>query len=273
MTAVDQPPCIGVLGAGGRMGRMLIQAIQQAGTTLGAAVEQPNSEFIGQDAGSLAGLGNSDVSIAANFAEVIDQADVWIDFTAPNATLKHAELCQQHSKPLVVGTTGMTAEQQAHLRDMAKEFPLVYAANYSVGVNLSLKLLAMAAQALAPDWDIEVIEAHHRHKVDAPSGTALMMGEAMTEALGWNLAEDAIYCREGQTGARPRGKIGFQTIRGGDIVGEHTVMFIGEGERLEITHKATSRMNFASGAVRAACWVIGRPAGCYDMQSVLGLDK
>lgn len=264
---------IGILGAGGRMGRTLIQAVQQAGAVLAAAIEQPNSSLIGTDAGEMAGVGHLGVTVVGDLAAVIADCDVVIDFTAPAATMQHLALCQQYGRAIVIGTTGLNDQQKAELAATAQHIPVVYAANYSVGVNVSLKLLEMAARAFADTVDIEIIEAHHRHKVDAPSGTAFMMGEAVADALGRDLKQDAVYAREGHTGARERQSIGFQTIRGGDIVGEHTVMFIGEGERVEVKHVATSRMNFASGAVRAATWCSGRAAGLYDMQDVLALRE
>lgn len=265
-------PRIGVLGAGGRMGRILIQAVQQAGYQLAAAVERPESSLVGSDAGELAGIGNIGVKIAGSLQEVLPECDVVIDFTAPVATEQHLKLCREAGVAMVIGTTGMNDEQKALLDETSMQTPVVYAANYSVGVNVSIKLLELASKVFGDTVDIEVIEAHHRHKVDAPSGTALMMGEAIADALGRDLKQDAVYCREGHTGPRERQSIGFQTIRGGDIVGEHTVMFIGEGERVEITHKATNRMNFASGAVRAAAWVVGRDARKYDMKDVLGFN-
>lgn len=264
-------PRIGILGAGGRMGRILIQAVQQAGFQLAAAVERPTSSLVGTDAGELAGIGAVGVKIAGSLEAVLADVDVVIDFTAPAATEQHLKLCRDAGIAMVIGTTGFSEEQKQLLNDTATQIPVVYAANYSVGVNVSIKLLELAAKVFGDTVDIEVIEAHHRHKVDAPSGTALMMGEAVAGALGRDLKQDAVYCREGHTGPRERQSIGFQTIRGGDIVGEHTVMFIGEGERVEITHKATNRMNFASGAVRAAAWVVGRDAAKYDMKDVLGL--
>lgn len=268
---MSQAPRIGILGAGGRMGRTLIQAVQQAGATLAAAVEQPNSSLIGADAGELAGIGHLGVAIVGSLESVVDQCDVVIDFTVPAATVQHLDICAKAKCAMVIGTTGFNDVQKTHLQHTATIIPVVYAANYSVGVNVSLKLLELAAKAFGDTVDIEVIEAHHRHKVDAPSGTAFMMGEAVATALGRDLKEDAVYAREGITGARERQKIGFQTIRGGDIVGEHTVMFIGEGERVELKHLATSRMNFASGAVRAAGWLVGHDAALYNMQDVLGL--
>jgi len=196
---------------------------------------------------------------------------VLIDFTSPAATLAHAAACAASGRALVVGTTGLTAAQKAELAGAAARTPVLFAANMSVGVTLCLALLRQAAQVLGDDFDVEIIEAHHRHKVDAPSGTALRMGEVVAEALGRNLADCAVYGREGQTGARDRRTIGFATVRGGDIVGDHTVLFAGEGERIEITHKASSRLTFARGALRAAAWLAGQPAGLYDMQDVLGL--
>ncbi|MFG0748796.1 4-hydroxy-tetrahydrodipicolinate reductase [Acinetobacter ursingii] len=265
-------PRIGVLGAGGRMGRTLIQAVQQAGYQLAAAVERPESSLVGSDAGELAGMGHIGVKVAGSLADVLTDCDVVIDFTAPSATEQHLKLCAEAGVAMVIGTTGFSDAQKQLLNDTATQTPVVYAANYSVGVNVSIKLLELAAKVFGDSVDIEIIEAHHRHKVDAPSGTALMMGEAIADTLGRDLKQDAVYCREGHTGPRERQSIGFQTIRGGDIVGEHTAMFIGEGERVEITHKATSRMNFAAGAVRAAAWVVGREARKYDMKDVLGFN-
>ena len=265
-------PRIGVLGAGGRMGRILIQAVHEAGYQLAAAVERPESSLIGTDAGELAGIGAVGVKVVGQLQDVLKDCDVVVDFTAPVATQQHLKLCCEAGVAIVIGTTGMDDEQKAFLNESATQTPVVYAANYSVGVNVSIKLLELASKVFGDTVDIEVIEAHHRHKVDAPSGTALMMGEAIAGALGRDLKEDAVYCREGHTGPRERKSIGFQTIRGGDIVGEHTAMFIADGERVEITHKATNRMNFAAGALRAAAWVVGREARKYDMKDVLGFN-
>jgi len=262
---------IAVCGAGGRMGRALIQAVKESGATLGAAVERPDSSLIGADAGELAGIGTLGVKVAGSLAGVLDDFDVAIDFTAPAATEANIALARRAGRKLVIGTTGLSEAQRAALRDAAADTGLVYAANYSVGVNVSLKLLEMAAKTFGDSVDIEIIEAHHRHKVDAPSGTALMMGEAVAGALGRKLGDVAVYAREGHTGPRDRQSIGFQTIRGGDIVGDHTVWFIGEGERVEIRHVATSRANFANGAVRAALWLAGQGKGLFDMRDVLGL--
>ncbi len=268
---MSNSPRIGILGAGGRMGRTLIQAVAQSDAVLAAAIEQPHSSLLGSDAGELAGVGMLNVVISKDLADVVGQCDVVIDFTAPAATMRHLEICAAAGCAMVIGTTGFDEAQKQQLQQTAQVIPMVYAANYSVGVNVSLKMLELAAKAFGDSVDIEVIEAHHRHKVDAPSGTALMMGEAVAGALDRDLKDVAVYAREGITGARDRQSIGFQTIRGGDIVGEHTVMFISEGERVEVKHMATSRMNFASGAVRAAAWVCGRTPALYDMQDVLAL--
>lgn len=263
---------IAICGAGGRMGRALVQAIAATeGASLTAALERPDSSFLGADAGELAGVGVLGVKVSGDLAAVLDDFDVLIDFTVPAATLAHAEICRQAGRKIVVGTTGLDAAQKAVLFAAAGEIGMVYSGNYSVGVNVSLRLLELAAQTFGDSVDVEIIEAHHRHKVDAPSGTALMMGEAVAGALGRDLNKVAVYERHGHTGARKRESIGFQSIRGGDIVGDHNVMFIGEGERVEIHHVATSRMNFATGAVRAACWVAAKPAALYDMRDVLNL--
>lgn len=261
-----------IVGAGGRMGRTLIEAIQQAeGLKLTVATEQVGSTLIGADAGELAGVGRLGVAISEDPADQAQAFDVLIDFTRPEGTLAHLEICRKAGRAMVIGTTGFTEDQKQVIREAAREIPVVFAPNMSVGVNLCLKLLDLAARVLGDEVDIEVIEAHHRHKVDAPSGTALRMGEVVAEALGRDLAQCAVYGREGHTGERERKTIGFETIRAGDIVGEHTVMFAGLGERVEITHKASSRMTFAKGAVRAAAWLKGRSAGLYDMQDVLEL--
>ncbi len=263
---------IAVTGAAGRMGRMLIEAISQStNAELVAAVEHPGSSLIGSDAGELAGLGKNGVTIVDDLAKVLEQVDTVIDFTAPVATLENARLCAEHGRALVVGTTGFDSEQKAQLQAMQSSMALCIAANYSTGVNVCLKLLEQAAKILGDEYDVEIYEAHHRHKVDAPSGTALVMGEAVADSLGRDLEKVAVYGREGQTGARDKETIGFATVRGGDVVGDHTVMFMADGERVEITHKASSRMAFARGAVRAAAWMAGQPAGFYDMRDVLGL--
>jgi 4-hydroxy-tetrahydrodipicolinate reductase len=212
------------------------------------------------------------VKVVDDLASVVDQFDVLIDFTRPDASMAFIETCRQAGKKLVIGTTGYSDAQKALISEAAKDVAIVMAPNMSVGVNLSLKLLEMTAKVMGDYTDIEVIEAHHRHKVDAPSGTALRMGEVIADALGRDLKDCAIYGREGNTGERDRKTIGFSTIRAGDIVGEHTVMFADDGERVEITHKATSRMTFANGAVRAAVWLADKDSGLYDMQDVLGLS-
>ncbi|TBU96712.1 4-hydroxy-tetrahydrodipicolinate reductase [Phytopseudomonas dryadis] len=263
---------IAVTGAAGRMGKNLIEAVQQAeGVILGAALARPESTLLGADAGELAAVGKLGVALSGNLDEVLDQFDVLIDFTHPSVTLKNLDICRQAGKAMVIGTTGFSAAEKQLLVEAGKDIPIVFAANFSVGVNLCLKLLDTAARVLGDEVDIEVLEAHHRHKVDAPSGTALRMGEVIANALGRDLEKVAVYGREGQTGARARETIGFATVRAGDVVGDHTVLFAAEGERVEITHKASSRMTFARGAVRAATWLRERPAGLYDMQDVLGL--
>ena len=263
---------VGILGAAGRMGRTLIEAVQAYdGLTLAAAVDAPGSSLIGADAGELVGAGKLGVTLVDSIDQVVADADVFIDFTIPEATAHNIEVCRAAGKKLVIGTTGLTDDQKQALAAATADTAIVFAANYSVGVTLSLKLLEMAASVLGDDVDIEVIEAHHRHKIDAPSGTALAMGEVVAKTLGRDLKDCAVYGREGRTGARDRKTIGFETIRAGDIVGEHTVMFAADGERLEITHKATSRMNFARGAVRAAAWLAGQDKGQFDMLDVLGL--
>jgi len=254
------------------MGRNLITACNSAeGLCVGVATERPGHELLGSDAGMVAGVGGLGVAIIDELESAVDQFDVLIDFTSPQATLIHLDVCRRHGKSIVIGTTGFSDEQKQQISDAASDIGVVFAPNMSVGVNLCLKLLDMAARVLGDEVDIEVIEAHHRHKVDAPSGTALRMGEVVASALGRDLKDCAVYGREGITGARDRKTIGFETIRAGDIVGEHTVMFAAEGERVEITHKASSRMTFASGAVRAAGWVVSQAKGLYDMQDVLGL--
>ncbi|KQZ82427.1 4-hydroxy-tetrahydrodipicolinate reductase [Pseudomonas sp. Root562] len=263
---------IAVMGAAGRMGKTLIEAVQQTpGAGLTAAVDRPDSTLVGADAGELAALGRIGVPLSGDLDRVVDEFDVLIDFTHPTVTLKNLAFCRKHNKAMIIGTTGFSVEEKQLLAEAGKDIPIVFAANFSVGVNLCLKLLDTAARVLGDDVDIEITEAHHRHKVDAPSGTAVRMGEVIADALGRNLKQVAVYGREGQTGARARETIGFATVRAGDIVGDHTVLFAAEGERVEITHKASSRMTFAKGAVRAALWLDGREPGLYDMQDVLDL--
>jgi 4-hydroxy-tetrahydrodipicolinate reductase len=266
------PTQIAITGAAGRMGKMLIEALSQSSSAeLSAAIERPESTLVGADAGEVAGLGKNEISIVGDIAEVKDQFDVLIDFTAPKATLNNVRFCIENNKGIVIGTTGFSPEETAEIESLQPQLPMIKAANYSTGVTLSLKLLEMAASVLGDDVDIEIVEAHHRHKVDAPSGTALAMGEAIANTLDRDLSKVAVYGREGQTGARDRDTIGFATVRGGDVVGDHTAMFLADGERLEITHKASSRMSFARGAVRAAAWLVGKNKGLYTMRDVLGL--
>jgi len=264
---------VAVTGAAGRMGKANIEAIQMVeGLELGAAIVEPESSLIGADAGEVAGVGKLGVSIVGTLADALADFDVLIDFTAPNVTLKNVAFCAANDKQVVIGTTGLTEDQKDVLKTHSADTAIVFAPNMSVGVNLCFKLLEVAAKALGnDDYDIEVIEAHHRHKVDAPSGTALRMGEVVADALNRDLNECAVYGREGQTGARPRGEIGFETIRAGDVVGDHTVLFATEGERIEITHKASNRLTFAKGAVRACKWLEGKSSGLFDMQDVLEL--
>ncbi len=263
---------IGVVGAAGRMGRTIVEACAATeGVRLGAAVEAPGNALVGQDAGVVAGVGESGVRIADSLREVVGDFDVVIDFTVADATVSNLEICREAGRRAVVGTTGLSDAQRARIGEMAEDVAMVVAPNMSVGVNLVFRLVEIAAGVLGDEVDVEVIEAHHRHKVDAPSGTAVRLGEVLAAALGRDLAECAVYGREGHTGPRERATIGFETIRAGDIVGEHTVLFAGTGERIEVTHRASSRTNFAQGALRAAEWVSGRERGLYDMQDVLGL--
>ncbi len=263
---------VAVTGAAGRMGRMLVAAVTAAqDMRLSAALEHAQSPHIGADAGEVAGIGTVDVAIGADIAAVVDDFDVLVDFSVPAATLAKLDVCVANHKGVVIGTTGFDAAGLAAIDQAAQAVPLVIAPNMSVGVNVAFKLVASAAKALGDDVDVEVVEAHHRHKIDAPSGTAVRMGEILANALGRDLATDAVFGREGITGARDSRSIGFHSLRGGDIVGEHTVVFAGAGERIEITHRASSRENFAAGAVRAVRFVAGRVAGRYGMDDVLGL--
>ena len=263
---------IAISGVSGRMGRVLVEACHQGqGMRLGAALNRSGSPALGQDAGELAGLGKLGVMVRGELQAVLNDFDVLVDFTRPEVSLGYVEACRKAGKKLVIGTTGFDAAGKAAITAAARDIAIVFAPNMSVGVNLSFKLLELAAKVLGDEVDIEIIEAHHRHKVDAPSGTALRMGEVVAAALGRNLKDCAVYGREGVTGERARATIGFATLRGGDIVGDHTVLFAGDGERVEITHKASSRMTFAKGALRAALWLADKKTGLYDMQDVLGL--
>jgi len=262
---------VAIAGASGRMGRMLIEAtLRDPACALAAALDLPDSAFLGRDAGELAGIGQS-VAITSDVAAAFEVADCLIDFTRPEGTLRHLEAARAAGKAMVIGTTGFDAAGKDAIARAAETIPVVFAPNMAVGVNAVFRLLDVAARILASGYDIEIIEAHHRHKIDAPSGTALRMGEVVASAIGRDLEACAVYGREGVTGERPAQQIGFATVRGGDIVGDHTVMFAGLGERVEITHKASSRMPYALGALRAAAFLKGCKAGLYDMQDVLGL--
>ena len=267
----DSPVRIAVAGASGRMGRMLIEAVSQAdGCVLAGALDLPTSPAIGSDATAWLGR-SSGVAITADLDRGLEHADVLIDFTRPEGTMAHLAVCRARGVRMVIGTTGFSDEQKATIREASAEIGIMMAPNMSVGVNVVLKLLDMAARALSQGYDIEVIEAHHRHKVDAPSGTALAMGEVVAAALGRDLKECAVYGREGVTGERDPSTIGFATVRGGDIVGDHTVLFAGTGERIEITHKSSSRVTYAQGSVRASRFLMAQGPGLYSMNDVLGL--
>ena len=259
-----------IAGCSGRMGRILLECVKQADDlALHAVLEHSSSEALGKDASEFGGA--SGVKVVADMQVALQGADVLIDFTRPEGTLQHLEVCRQLGVNIVIGTTGFNAQQKAQLGAAAQDIGVVFAPNMSVGVNLVFKLLETASRVLSEGYDIEIIEAHHRHKVDAPSGTALGMGEVVARTLGRNLDECAAYGREGVTGERDPSTIGFATVRGGDIVGDHTVLYAGIGERIEITHKASSRATFALGALRATRFLKTNPSGMYDMQDVLNL--
>ncbi|WDD96342.1 4-hydroxy-tetrahydrodipicolinate reductase [Burkholderia sp. FERM BP-3421] len=262
---------IAIAGASGRMGRMLIEAVlNDPDARLVGALDRTGSPQLGQDAGAFLGK-DTGIVLTDDLERVSAEADYLIDFTRPEGTLVHLEAALRHGVKLVIGTTGFTDAQKATLKAAAERIGIVFSANMSVGVNVTLKLLEMAARQFAQGYDIEIIEAHHRHKVDAPSGTALMMGEAVAGALGRSLDACAVYDRHGVTGERDPSTIGFSAIRGGDIVGDHTVLFAGTGERIEITHKSSSRVSYAQGSLRAVRFLADRPTGLFDMQDVLGL--
>ncbi|CAN7482249.1 4-hydroxy-tetrahydrodipicolinate reductase [Cupriavidus necator] len=262
---------IAIAGASGRMGRMLIEhVLNTEGVSLAGALDMPGSPALGQDAGLLLGR-QTGVAISADVEAVLAGADCLIDFTRPEGTLAHVAAAKKLGVKMVIGTTGFDEAGKAALAEAARSIGIVFAANFSVGVNATFKLLEVAARLLSTGYDIEVIEAHHRFKVDAPSGTALKMGEVIADALGRDLKTCAVYAREGHTGERDPNSIGFATVRGGDIVGDHTVMFAGIGERIEISHKSSSRQSYADGAVRAARFLADKPNGLFDMQDVLGL--
>lgn len=264
---------IAITGAAGRMGRSLMEAcVQTEGVQLGAAIVRAGSSLIGANAGELISESAVNVRISDNLESVVNDFDVLIDFTSPEATLENLVICRQNGKKMVIGTTGFNDDQKQQIKLAANDIAICFAPNMSVGVNLCLKLLETAAKIMGDEFDIEIVEAHHRFKKDAPSGTALRMGEVVANALGRDLSTCAVYGREGITGERDPKTIGFETIRAGDIVGEHTVMFAGIGERVEITHKASSRMTFSKGSMRAALWLEGKSSGLFDMQDVLGLS-
>ena len=261
-----------VAGAGGRMGRTLLRAVLgEPKMRLVGALDRPDAEAQGEDAGLLAGTGAAGVLVTTEPGAPIANADALLDFTAPAATLEYAEIAAEVGIVHVIGTTGISPEDDALLKAAAGRSRIVRSGNMSLGVNLLAALVRRAAAALGPDYDIEILEMHHRHKVDAPSGTALLLGRAAAEGRGIELAEHSVRGRDGHTGARPGGAIGFATLRGGSVVGEHSVIFAGEGERIELTHHAESRDNFARGALRAALWAADKPPGLYDMRDVLGL--
>jgi 4-hydroxy-tetrahydrodipicolinate reductase len=264
---------IAVAGSSGRMGRMLVEAIAAApDCQLAGALDRAESPAIGQDAGAPMGL-TTGVAVTADLDAVLGGAQTLIDFTRPEGSLAHLQACLRHRVAMVIGTTGFDAQGLARIREASRTIPIVMAPNMSVGVNVVFKLIEQAARALSEGYDIEIIEAHHRHKVDAPSGTALKMGEVAAAASGRVLERDAVWARHGHTGEREPGSIGFSVIRGGDIVGDHTVLFAGTGERIEITHKSSSRATYAAGSLRAARFLADKSSGLYDMQAVLGLES
>jgi 4-hydroxy-tetrahydrodipicolinate reductase len=267
-----KPLRVVVCGVAGRMGGRVLQAVRaEDGMQVVGATERPDSAQVGLDAGTAAGGPSAGVTVSASLeAALASGADVAIDFTAPTAAQHHARICAGRKVALVVGTTGIPPEGRADIAARAREVPIVLAPNMSVGVNALFRLVAEAARALGPSYEVEIVETHHRAKKDAPSGTALRLAEVAADALKLDRRSAFVYERHGDTGARRPGSIGLQAVRGGDVVGDHTVFFFADGERLELTHRATSRDNFARGAVRAARWVAGKPPGLYDMQDVLG---
>ena len=272
MTRRDVVHNIAISGAGGRMGRSLVEALTAIdGVQLTVAIEHSASQHIGADAGELAGIGRNSILVVDSVLEVVDAFDTLIDFSVPESTVYNAQVCQQYNKKMVVGTTGLTAGQLSSVQSASKHTAVCMASNFATGVNLCFKLAEIAAGVLGDDADIEISEAHHKDKVDAPSGTALSLGKVVAGALDRDLDQVAIFGREGQTGQRERSTIAFSSVRAGDIVGDHTVLFAADGERVEITHKASSRMAFARGAVRAARWLMEKDSGMFDMQDVLAL--
>lgn len=265
---------IAIAGVAGRMGQHLVRAIaEHPGLELSVGIERAGHANLGEDAGVMAGIGTSGVAIADDLESAGDTFDVLIDFTIADATARNVEICRRLGKKMVIGTTGLSDGQKAALDRAAEEIAIVFAPNYAIGVNVTFKLAEIAATILGDDVDVEITESHHRHKVDAPSGTALGLGEAVARALGRDLAEVAVYGRGGVTGERDRRQIGFHSIRAGEIVGEHSLLFAAAGEQLEISHSARTRLNFAEGALRAAVWIAGLERGRFDMQDVLGLDR
>lgn len=265
---------VGVCGAAGRMGKTILEVCNDTdGVEVTAAIEYSESPMLGIDAGEVAGIGKLGVVISDDISSVADQVDVMIDFTFAASVAANIKKCVASNCKMVIGTTGLSEEDHAQIKTASENIAIVFAPNMSIGVNLCLKLLEMAAQVIGHDADIEIIEAHHRHKKDAPSGTAIRMGQVVADTLGRDLKDCAVYGREGITGERDKNTIGFETIRAGDIVGDHTVMFATEGERVEITHKASSRKTFANGAVRAAQWLADKDKGLFDMQDVLDLKN
>ena len=265
---------IAVCGAAGRMGRTIMEVCHEdAQATVSAAIEHAESPALGRDAGEVAGIGRLGIDIVSDVAAVTGNFDVLVDFTLAHAVVENVNKCRAAGKKMVIGTTGMDEQQKAVIQAASEDIAIVFAPNMSIGVNLCFKLVELAAKVVGDSMDIEIIEAHHNQKKDAPSGTAVRMGEIIAGTLGRNLAEHAVYGREGHTGVRDPKTIGFETIRAGDIVGDHTVMFAGAGERVEIVHRATSRRTFAGGAVLAAKWLMQRETGLYDMQDVLGLRE
>lgn len=262
---------IGIFGANGRMGRALVSVAAEQQLALAAATVRAGSALLGQDAGDIAGCGKLGLALTETDLMALQQAEVWIDFTMPEAMLTHLDLAVAAQKALVIGVTGLTDAQYAKVQAASQFIPIVWAPNMSVGVNLLLHLVQTAAKVMGQTADIEIIEAHHRFKKDAPSGTALAIGNSIAKAIGRDLSQCAVYGREGMTGERDQQTIGFATVRGGDIIGDHTALFADLGERLEITHKASSRSTFAQGAMRAALWLQNKQPGLYSMQQVLGL--
>ncbi|MDB5864926.1 MAG: 4-hydroxy-tetrahydrodipicolinate reductase [Betaproteobacteria bacterium] len=262
---------VAIAGSSGRMGRVLIETVlKSADAQLAAALEQPGNAYVGKNAGELVGE-TSTVTVSDDPRSALAGCDVLIDFTRPEGTLAHAAVCRELGVRLVIGTTGFDAKQKDEIAASSREIAIAMAPNFSVGVNVTFKLLEVAAAALNEGYDVEIVEAHHRHKVDAPSGTALRMGQIVADALARDLSKTAVYGREGVTGERKAETIGFATIRGGDVVGDHTVMFLGSGERIEITHRSNSRATYAQGALRSARFLMDKASGLYDMQDVLGL--